>query len=647
MLFTRENTRILLILTLLAGMLIGGVNALKNPSVSLLPPKLAGEWIRPNYAVEIHARKKPLTAAIFRKRFVVKEPQINNHLAVTAFRELRAVSLDGIKLDYSPPRSWKDEVDIVLPDRLLRPGMHELQIAVVNSMAPPLVNVSSSMHDLWTGRGWEALDYEETEWKPVLCADEQRFPAVRAMFPSVSDGVRALFPIFVPLIFVVYILAIYKPKLICRITQPGVVKFLLMAAIIVLAGNNIHKLGPDINDLGFDTREHLEYISYMLENHRLPLASEGWQMFQPPLYYVVSLTLLLLSRLFMLPGNAYFLLSLFSFGCLLLIVEITYRLLREIFPGNGKLQSCGLLVGALLPMNLYMSHFVGNEPLSAVLTALLILLTVKLLKADTIRTRDMIIPGMVTGLAILSKITPLILIPVVCFFIANAKSVEKSASLSRVKNLGIYISTTLLACGWFFARNWIYLGKPLFTGWDSSRKIIWWQDPGYRILKDYWSFGEALNRPAYAAFNGFADGFYSTFWGDGYNACEYLVTVPEPPHWNHLFLAGGMAFSLVPALLMATGIVYIFRRSAIKEEWPSVFLLASMGVYFAALLHLYTTLPIFSTVKASYTMGLTPCYAVMAAYGSSLIIGKKYVGPLLVALLVTWGIITYTGFFIT
>jgi hypothetical protein len=524
--------------------------------------------------------------------------------------------------------------------------MHELQIAVVNRMAPPLVNVSSNLHDLLTGRDWEALSYEETEWKPVLRADEQRFPAVRAMFPSVADGVGALFPIFVPLIILVYILAVYKPKFLCRFTQPGTVRFLIMVSIMVLAGNNMLKLGPDINDLGFDTREHLEYISYMLENHRLPLASEGWQMFQPPLYYCISLFLLLLSRLFMRPDYAYHLLTLFSFSCLLLIVEITYRLLREIFPENGKLQSCGLFVGALLPMNLYMCHFVGNEPLTAVLTALLILLTVKLLKAGNIQAKDMIILGMVTGLAILSKITPLILIPLVCFFIANAESSEGTTSLSPVKAVGIYILTTFMVSGWFFARNWIYLGKPLYGGWDSSRKIIWWQEPGYRILNDYWSFGEALRKPVYAAFNGFADALYSTFWGDGYNVCEYLVTVPEPPHWNHLFLAGGMVFSIVPALLMVTGIGIIFWRSVIKEEWPSVFLLASIGVYFAALLYLYTTLPIFSTVKASYTMGLTPCYAVMAAFGSSLIIGRKYVGPLLVALLVAWGVITYIGFFI-
>jgi hypothetical protein len=98
--------------------------------------------------------------------------------------------------------------------------------------------------------------------------------------------------------------------------------------------------------------------------------------------------------------------------------------------------------------------------------------------------------------------------------------------------------------------------------------------------------------------------------------------------------------------LMVTGIGITFWRSVIKEEWPSLFLLALIGVYFAALLYLYTTLPIFSTVKASYTMGLTPCYAVMAAFGSSWIVGRKYVGPLFASLLLTWGVLTYIGFFI-
>jgi len=259
---------------------------------------------------------------------------------------------------------------------------------------------------------------------------------------------------------------------------------------------------------------------------------------------------------------------------------------------------------------------------------------------------EIIFLGTIAGLAILSKATPLILIPVICIFMLTVPRGEKPGACSPVKTAGIFVLVTFVVSGWFFIRNWIMLGKPFYGGWDPSRKIVWWQEPGYRIAKDYYSFGEALKQPVYAAFHGFADALYSTFWGDGYNICEHLVTFPELPHWNYVALAAGIAFSVIPALSIGVGSAVALWRSREKEQWPFTFLLASIGVYFAALLHLFTVIPIFSTVKASYTMGLTPCYAAMAALGSGLFVGNKYLGPLFVSILVTWGVLTYAGFFI-
>ena len=38
---------------------------------------------------------------------------------------------------------------------------------------------------------------------------------------------------------------------------------------------------------GFDAQGHLDYIRYVLEQSAIPVANEGWQMYQPPLFYVL------------------------------------------------------------------------------------------------------------------------------------------------------------------------------------------------------------------------------------------------------------------------------------------------------------------------------------------------------------------------
>ena len=59
----------------------------------------------------------------------------------------------------------------------------------------------------------------------------------------------------------------------------------LAAFWILLFANNLGGL-PAL--VGYDVWHHLAYIRYVAEHHSLPLAGQGWEMFQPPLYYVLS-----------------------------------------------------------------------------------------------------------------------------------------------------------------------------------------------------------------------------------------------------------------------------------------------------------------------------------------------------------------------
>ena len=57
----------------------------------------------------------------------------------------------------------------------------------------------------------------------------------------------------------------------------------------LLLANKLPQLaGP----FGFDRDGHLEYIDYILQHKALPLADDGWQMYQPPLFYLLSTLIL-------------------------------------------------------------------------------------------------------------------------------------------------------------------------------------------------------------------------------------------------------------------------------------------------------------------------------------------------------------------
>jgi hypothetical protein len=59
---------------------------------------------------------------------------------------------------------------------------------------------------------------------------------------------------------------------------------LILAIWSLVAVNNFSKLP---SWMGMDYHGHLAYVQFILERRALPLATDGWEMFQPPLYYLL------------------------------------------------------------------------------------------------------------------------------------------------------------------------------------------------------------------------------------------------------------------------------------------------------------------------------------------------------------------------
>jgi hypothetical protein len=121
-----------------------------------------------------------------------------------------------------------------------------------------------------------------------------------------------------------------RPGALPSIRQAATLRWIVLTGWVVLGANNILKLPAPA---GFDVGGHLDYIVFLLKNHRVPLATDGWQMFQSPLNYLVSVPLYHVLESVAEPATVVLLLRLLPLGCGFVQIELCYRASRRVFPG--------------------------------------------------------------------------------------------------------------------------------------------------------------------------------------------------------------------------------------------------------------------------------------------------------------------------
>lgn len=621
-----------------------------DPNVFFLFPEGGARWIKIEKPYEFLAQVETREEVTFRKRFTVTTVPEDATLVVRAMRTA-AVFLDGrLILPFAEDlQDWKKNRIIGLGG-LLAPGEHEVRITVFNRNGPAVLLAYSRALKLSTGNDWEAST-DGTVWRPAVVAGETRVTSESKKFPTTIDAFSSLLPFYALLAVCAFSLSLYLQRSSQKavwlgrlIPGPSGLRLLLLSLWALLAVNNIMKIPLD---QGFDVEAHYEYIHYVATNWRVPLAPEGWQTFQSPLYYLVSAVIYASLHPFFSQQTADHLLRIVPLICGALQVEMAYRAVRYIFPLRRDLQSWGTLIGGLLPMNLYLSQDVGNEPMSGVLSAGLVVMCLRLLRSEpeSLPRRYAVSMGLILGLALLTKVTAVLLIPPVLVVMIFAASKNRRPVKTAVRGVLMLSGAALVVSGWYYLRNWIALGRPFVGGWDVSRKIVWWQNPGYRTIHDFISFGQSLLYPVYSATNGFWDSVYSTFWLDSFIGCNFCES--RPP-WNYGFVLSSALLGLLPTAAILIGIVRTVRRSSTdpSQQKGMVFCLSSIAIYFVALLYLYFKLPIYSTAKATYTIGLLPCYAVMCASG----LDSLSRGPLsragINAFLSCWAVSAYLSYFV-
>src|SRR5436190_20575447 len=299
--------------------------------------------------------------------------------------------------------------------------------------------------------------------------------------------------------------------------------------------------------------------SDLIQDHRvLPLPNEGFEMFQPPLYYGLSAGVLSTCRLAIADDAAVIVLRAMTMVFGIANFILVFLSVRLLFPGRFVAQLVGLLLAAFLPMQLYLSHYVTNETLAATLATATIYLCLRALTSERAPASQYLWLGAFAGLAMLAKATSVLLIPPL-FGALMIKLLQERASLfGWFRVFGATIAAILATCGWHYARIWHHFGTPIVGNWDPALGFSWWQDPGFHVARDYFRFGAALIAPLFSGFNGFADGIYSTLWGD--SLCGGLSGLLSRTPWNYPLMIAGYWLALLPTLLVVIGAAVAIYR---------------------------------------------------------------------------------------
>ena len=618
----------------------------KSPDVIFLVNRAGAQWIKYDDEFELQAKPSGRIQCHFKYVFHTNETIREARISVQALKKAE-VSFDGVKI-YSANDQfsrWKQVHDIKIPLDIA-PGGHEIVISATSENSYAAILAYSKELQVRTGTGWFA-SYDGKNWRAAVPVTTFTPPAVIMKFPTSFEALRAVWP-YLSVVFIMVFCFSWTygsgkkvfPKLLQWIVQPCHVRWGLLGLWAILSINNMFKLNYQT---GSDVWGHIDYIDYIATKGTLPLAPEGWQMFQAPLNYLLSAPLYaVLSKWLDLPSVVK-IMTIIPVLCGLLQIEIVYRTARLVFTQRKDLQIIAVIAGSLLPVHTYVCQYVGNEPLTACLVSVLILLSVELILPDRKEHGNgyFVVMGVVWGLALLSKMTALLLAPVVLLVLIFHVWSLQGKLKNPLRPVLIVFLVPVIVAGWYYLRNYLKLGNAFMGLFDPLQMMQWWQDPGYRIWPHLLSFGEALYRPFCAGLTSFWDMFYSTLWLDGINS-GLIDFIP----WNENFMIAGSLLALLPGVFILTGLVNLALNK--KTEYRNAVILsaASILIFLMAMIDMYIACPVYSRTKAGYTLGLLPCYVILIAAGAEPFLRHRIIRSFALAFFACWAFAAYAAYFV-
>jgi tetratricopeptide (TPR) repeat protein len=604
-------------------------SATERSKISFLPALAGADWIIYPKAAEgpIHPRME--CATVFTRSFVLEEVSLKSIIKISGFYNY-SISLNGQPLNDPHQRgsSWKTP-DVYFPCNFLRRGTNEILVTASNTNGPPAIwlSLTSGNFSLGSDETWEA-SYAGAVWKHAHPAKE---PLPMLSGNSLYGGERPG-PAFLNRWPILLLFAVFSGLVAFSITRrekagsKSKLKERLPLAIFIALwiGMFVNNLSVLPQAIGYDNSGHCEYIDYVETHWSLPLASEGWEMFQPPLYYVFCALLLKILSLTVYDSAGVAAVRLFGLVTGITHFLIVWKSLRLLFPDNRAKQNWGLLLAACLPPGLFLSHYISNEALAAVMVSGSVYLCLRILKQEQSSWKSFAGLGLCLGAALLAKSTAVLaLLPIFGALVwkmiqrrggtVQDLAVRKHSALSTgPAQIAVVAAICFLISGWHYVRTWYHFGSPIVGVWEPRTGFSWWQDNGYRTAAFYLRFGQVLFHPWFSALHSFADGFYSTLWGDGLMGGGDLLFSPP---WNFDLMALGYWLALVPTAGVIIG-AFSAIRQFVRQPSPEWFLLLGLSFLMAfALAYMSLTIPYYCVIKAFYGFSAFIPFCIFGACG--------------------------------
>jgi hypothetical protein len=584
-------------------------------------------WVMPpsQVAADLHQwgrERAPL--ASFRRPIRVDSPGGRVTLRLRALRGF-AVHVNGepVAGGRDDGAHWRDARSVDLTPAL-RAGWNDVRIDVANAHGPALLSlrIDGLAEPVVSDASWSVAQDGRPLGPAILADDTRRNSATLAVETPLAALVEQRDPLlaFFVLGIAGFLLGRRWLRARAQAALPAVALLAACAAWLVIFFDTFVRMPVEI---GFDARHHALYVDMLRTTGAVPVATDGWSVYHPPLFYALAALCQWIAESLAGPGReaADFGLKLLPFLAGLANVWVAAELCRRLFPEDSGKRFVTAVFAAVLPMNLYAAAYFSNETFHTLLAGLAVLACVDLLLAARSSQRRVFVLGLLVGLALLTKYTALIVGAVGIFFVVCKLAAVERAAPARVAALAaLFAAPPLLLAGWFYARNFLLFGDPLIGNWGNMPGPTqkWWQQPGFHTAAFYLSFGEALNHPYLSAFRSFWDSLYSTAWGDG-GIAGRVNPAQRHGFWNYGFMSAGYLVAVPASLLVGAGAVRCairaFRDADPRRRAVFSFLATLTYAVLFGLMYMSLRLPYFGQGKATYGLVVMPILALFFADG--------------------------------
>ena len=623
-LLVREKSASLGIFLVLLILLLSVVLSLQtaaNPEMGFLPPSFSsGHWMLA--PIELSRVDEGL-AAMFRKDFVVPDGAggISSALVMVTAARSYELRLNG-QVRSGPSerglgRNWKVPQEFDLTDGLL-PGPNRLEILVWNTVRPPALRVSGLVNSDATWRVWSLSQTQQ--------ATPQGMPPPRDWFPGqwserAADPYRRLLQRSARVAaYAVLAMAIFFYITGARPTGwklAGTSRFRKwILAVLLIALYFPMAVIRDPGE-GWDADGHIDYLRYVASGRGVLMPDEGWERFQPPIYYWIAAALYravlpcsavaagrwqLASSDFLSLKAVQLLTPLFMIVQIVLVLKI----IRYLFPRPEGLAPSTVAFVALLPMQIYFSPFISNEVFSSLAITAALFLLIFIVREKRFRIGPSVALGSAVGLACLSKYSGFLLALTACF----AYAVFFVAQVERRTRLIVSFLTASLVfiafTGPYYLRNVKKYGEllPVNVEFQKGFTIEYFDLP---FVLDPSRAGLGAVDKFVSRASSFIDGNYSSMWIDSGHYSK---------RWTRPFEVAIYYLAIFPTVLIGAGFLRAIASCRDSENGRAYLAIAAIFI-FAVFSYLFFILRFgsFEIVKAFYVLSQVGPLAVFFELG--------------------------------